>query len=149
MFDYNRMGSMLENEFTPCGNVTLEALMPSIIQNFQAEGLPVATKSDSVKSGLLAKDPCMVVYNPQNLDYHTIVLVIRTINSGRVISVYSAGTAAMQHIGGGLLNVEHQSNKLKGMLKSSKQKEAEEKEYNSRAFGCIFRALVSCGIDIG
>ncbi|WP_346908567.1 hypothetical protein [Faecalicatena orotica] len=146
MFDYNRMRSILENEFTPCGQVTLEALTPSIVQKFQMAGIPVATKSDSIKSGLLAKDPCVVVYNPQNLNYHTIVLVIRTINTGRVISVYSAGSAAGQHIGGGILNVEHQSNKLKGMLKSSKQKEAEEDEYNSRAFGCIFSALASHGI---
>ncbi|MBR5800432.1 MAG: hypothetical protein IKY23_10280 [Lachnospiraceae bacterium] len=146
MFDYNKMGSIFDTEFIPCGDLTLDYLEEVIVQNFRNEGVPIATKRDGIKAGLLSKDPCLVIYNPQNLDYHTIVLVIRNLNKTRVISMYSAGTASAQHIGGGMLNMEYQSNKLKGAFKSAKQKSAEESEYNTWAFRCVYDALEACGV---
>ena len=45
-----------------------------------------------------------------------------------MLSCYSAGTSAAMHIGGGITNVENQKRKLKDVLKSAKQKQAEEEQ---------------------
>lgn len=148
MLDERRMSSLLKQEFVPCGSLTLEDLETTVLQCCQAAGVPAAAKKDSVKAGLLSKDPCLVFYNPQNLDYHTIVMMIRTVNGTRMFSLYSAGTAAALHIGGGLLNVEHQKNKLSGVLKSGKQKLAEEEDYNNRAIQCVIKALEIYGFSL-
>lgn len=148
MFDYNRMTSIFKTEFMPCGNLSLGKLESAVIRCFQKANIPIETEQDKVKAGLLSKDPCLVIYNPENLQYHTIVLVIRDLNNTRVVSAYSAGSASGMHIGGGILNMENRSNKLKNVFKSGKQKEAEEQEYNASAFRCVYDSLVECGVYV-
>lgn len=146
MLDYRRMSSIFNTEYIPCGNISLRELEKPLVQQFGNANLPIGIEYSKIKAGLLTKDECLVIYNPQNLDYHTIILVIRELNSSRVISMYSAGTASMEHFGGGIFNVDHQYNKLKSVFKSSKQKQAEEMEYNSKAFGCVYNVLAQYGI---
>lgn len=149
-FDYRRMGSIFRTEFLPCGPITYEDLEPALVRSFTSAGVPVATTRSAVKSGglLTKKDPCLVIYNPENLEYHTIVIVIRNTSGGRMISLYSAGIAEAMHIGGGLLNVDHQINKAKRIFVSQKQKQAEEEAYNAAAFGCVYRTLSSMGVPV-
>ncbi len=146
MLDYKRMRSIFNTEYIPCGDISLRELERTLVQQFNNENLPIGIEYSKIKAGLFAKDECLVIYNPQNLDYHTIILVIRELNSSKVISMYSAGTASMEHIGGGIFNMDHQSNKLKSVFKSSKQKQAEEMEYNSKSFGCVYNTLAQYGI---
>lgn len=149
-FDYRRMTSMTTSEFLPCGSITYEDLEPALVRNFSAAGVPIATTRSAVKSeGFLAKkDPCLVIYNPDNLEYHTIIIVIRDAGGGRMFSLYSGGSAEAMHIGGGLLNVEHQVNKVKRKFVSKKQKQAEEEAYDRAAYRCVIRTLNSMGVLI-
>ena len=50
------------------------------------------------------------------------------------------------HIGGGITNVENQKRKLKDVLKSAKQKQAEEEQYFQETGIAIFDAVFSIGI---
>lgn len=149
-FDYRKMRSIFQTEFLPCGSITYEDLEPALVRSFTSAGVPVATTRSAVKSGglLTKKDPCLVIYNPENLEYHTIVIVIRNTSGGRKISLYSAGVAEAMHIGGGLLNVDHQINKAKRIFVSQKQKQAEEEAYNAASFGCVYRTLSSMGVPV-
>lgn len=148
MFQYERMRSMMPNrqEFAYCPNITLDDVQQAIATVYGRKGIPVAFKRDKIKSGMLSSDSCLVAYNPQNLDFHVYVFVVRTVNGQKMFSYYSAGTASVMHIGGGVTNMAHMSNKLGGMLKSAKQKEAEEQQYIAKSTIANDDAMIALGI---
>lgn len=148
MFQYERMASVLPGgrEFAYCNNISLEDLQQELIAAYGNRNIPVAFARDKVKSGMLSSDPCLVVYHPYNLDFHVYVFVLRNVNGRMMLSCYSAGTAAAMHIGGGIANVENQKRKLKDVLKSTKQKQAEEEQYFAATGLAIDDTLISLGI---
>lgn len=148
MLYYERMTIMMPDnrEFVYCGNITLEQLGDALFQAFEAKGIPVAFKRDKVKSGVLSTDPCLVLYNPCNLDYHVYVFVLRVVNGRNMLSYYSAGTASALHIGGGITNVDNLKTKGLGLLKSAKQKDAEEQEYLGLSSIACDDAMIALGV---
>lgn len=148
MFQYERMASVLLEgvEFAKCGNISLDDIQQEVTAAYGNRNIPVAFARDKVKSGMLSSDPCLVVYHPYNLDFHVYVFVLRNVNGQMMLSCYSAGTAAAMHIGGGITNVENQKRKLKDVLKSAKQKQAEEEQYFQETGSAIFDAVFSIGI---
>lgn len=149
MLQYERMASTLPGgrEFVYCSRpYSLDEIQQALAQEYGRSGIPVAFRKDKVKSGLLSSDPCLVVYNPENLDYHIYVFVVRQANNSFMLSLYSAGTASAMHIGGGVTNMAHMSTKISGLLKTGKQKEIEEKEYITASSIANDDALIALGI---
>lgn len=148
MFQYERMQSLLPggSEFVYCPMMTLDNVQQAIAAAYGRHGIPVSFRRDKIKSGILSFDPCLVVYNPQNLDYHVYVFVVRNVNGMMMFSYYSAGSAAGQHIGGGITNMANMGTKLSGMLKSKKQKEAEENAYLGSSCIANDDAMIALGI---
>jgi len=145
---YESLKSIADREFMKCGSLTYSQLTEALKKEFENDQLPFATEISSVKTGLLSKDECLVVYNPENLDLHILVFYIKNIQGDQVVSVYSGGYASALHIGGGILNAEHMKNKVKSKFKSQKQKEAEETMYNNKAMAACHHALGKFGITM-
>ena len=135
-----------EREFASCGNITLEQVKEALTNTFEKYGIPVGFKYDKVKEGPLSYVPCLVVYNPQNLEYHTYVFVISNVNNRNVISYYGAGVANALHIGGGITNLENMKTQGRNVLKSAKQKKAEERDYIATSGIACDDALILLGV---
>lgn len=149
MLQYEGMVSMLPGgrEFVYCSRpYSLDEIQQALAQEYGRRGIPVAFRKDKVKSGLLSSDPCLVAYNPENLDYHIYVFIVHQVNNSFTLSLYSSGTASAMHIGGGVTNMAHMSTKISGLLKTSKQKEMEEEEYIASSSYANDNALIALGI---
>lgn len=147
MLQYRGMKSMCgRTEFICCGDITLDQVQRECAEVCGTRGVPVAFKNEKIKGGFMNADPCLVMYNPQNLDYHVYVFVIRCVNGQMMLSWYSAGTASVLHIGGGITNVDNWKSKGIGLLKSAKQKEAEQTYWINETILGIEDALVALGI---
>lgn len=147
MLQYTGMISMLPNEEESvcCGNISFEQIKASVENEFSKRGLPVAFKMDKIKSGMLKFDTCLIVYNPQYLDYHIYVFVLLDVNGHKQLSLYSSGTAAALHIGGAI-NVDNLKAKIKDVTKSNKQKEAIEREYIANSSLALDDVLIALHI---